>query len=114
MILNEAIERYTSNAEYERTHGNLQGCLEFKQLCKWLKELREYRAAERQKYFAYLDGVADGLNESRNDINTVLDEIRAEIPKLSCGDNQYRQALVKVADVIKCIDKYKAESEDKE
>ena len=34
---------------------------------------------ERQKYFAYLDGVADGLNESRNDVNEVLDKIRAEI-----------------------------------
>lgn len=31
MILDEAIERYKSNAEYERTHGNLQGCLEFRQ-----------------------------------------------------------------------------------
>jgi len=36
MILDEAIERYKSNAEYERTHGNLQGCLEFRQLAEWL------------------------------------------------------------------------------
>ena len=43
MTLDEAIQRYTDNAEYERTHGNLQGCLEFKQLVKWLKELRIYR-----------------------------------------------------------------------
>ena len=42
-ILDEAIKRYTDNAEYERTHGNLQGCLEFKQLVKWLKELRAFR-----------------------------------------------------------------------
>ena len=41
--LDEAIERYTSNAEYERTHGNLQGCLEFRQLAKWLRELKTYR-----------------------------------------------------------------------
>ena len=39
MTLDEAIERYTSNAEYERTHGNLQGYLEFRQLAQWLKEL---------------------------------------------------------------------------
>lgn len=32
MTLDEAIKRYTDNAEYERTHGNLQGCMEFKQL----------------------------------------------------------------------------------
>jgi len=41
MILDEVIERYTRNAEYERTHGNLQGCLEFRQLAEWLKELKE-------------------------------------------------------------------------
>lgn len=43
MTLEEAIERFTSNAEYERTHGNLQGCLEFRQLAEWLKELKLYR-----------------------------------------------------------------------
>jgi len=43
MEIDEAIEMYTSNAEYERTHGNLQGCLEFKQLAEWLKELKMYR-----------------------------------------------------------------------
>lgn len=41
MTLDEVIERYTINAEYERTHGNLQGCLEFRQLVEWLKELKE-------------------------------------------------------------------------
>ncbi len=43
MTLEEAIERYTSNAEYERANGNLQGCLDFKQLAGWLKELKEKR-----------------------------------------------------------------------
>lgn len=43
MTLDEAIKRYTDNAEYERTHGNLQGCLDFKQLAEWLKELKELR-----------------------------------------------------------------------
>lgn len=43
MTIDEAIEKYISNAEYERTHGNLQGCLVFKQLAEWLKELRFYR-----------------------------------------------------------------------
>ena len=41
--LDEAIERFSHNAEYERTHGNLQGCLEFRQLAKWLEELKAYR-----------------------------------------------------------------------
>lgn len=43
MTIDEAIQRYKNNAEYERTHGNLQGCLEFRQLAKWLEELRAYR-----------------------------------------------------------------------
>lgn len=43
MTIDEAIQRYVDNSEYERAHGNLQGCLEFKQLVKWLKELRTYR-----------------------------------------------------------------------
>ena len=43
MTLDEAIKRYGDNAEYERTHGNLQGCLDFRQLAGWLKELKEKR-----------------------------------------------------------------------
>lgn len=42
MTLDEAIGRYKNNAEYERTHGNLQGCLEFRQLGEWLKALKQY------------------------------------------------------------------------
>ena len=40
MTLEEAIKRYTSNAEYERSHGSLQGCLEFRQLAEWLKDYK--------------------------------------------------------------------------
>lgn len=43
MILDEAIKTYTNNAEYERTHGNLQGYTEFRQFAEWLKELKRYR-----------------------------------------------------------------------
>lgn len=46
MTLDEAIKRYVDNAEYERIHGNLQGCLEFRQLVKWLKELKQLREQE--------------------------------------------------------------------
>lgn len=48
--LDEAIERFSQNAEYERTHGNLQGSLEFKQLAKWLRELRAYREMYRKEH----------------------------------------------------------------
>ena len=43
MTIDEAIARYKNNAEYERTHGNLQGCLEFRQLAEWLKELKQIK-----------------------------------------------------------------------
>ena len=41
MTLEEAVKRYTDNAEYERTHGNLQGCIEFKQLAEWLHKYQK-------------------------------------------------------------------------
>lgn len=40
MTLDEAIKRYNNNAEHERTLGNLQGCLEFRQLAEWLKDYK--------------------------------------------------------------------------
>ena len=52
MTLEEAIKRYTDNAEYERTHGNLQGCLDFKQLAEWLKRLKRIE-----------DYIADGKDD---------------------------------------------------
>jgi hypothetical protein len=48
--LDEAIERFSNNAEYERTHVNLHGCLEFRQLAKWLKELKAYREIYRKEH----------------------------------------------------------------
>lgn len=40
-MFDEAIERYKNNAEYERTHGNLQGCIEFRQLAEWLRKYHQ-------------------------------------------------------------------------
>lgn len=48
MTLDESIKRYTNNAEYERMVGNLQGCLDFRQLAEWLSELKQLR--ERTKW----------------------------------------------------------------
>ena len=43
MTLDEAIKRYKSNAEHERTHGSLQGCLEFRQLVEWLEDYKRLK-----------------------------------------------------------------------
>lgn len=91
MTLDEAIKMYTNNAEYERTHGSLQGCLEFRQLAEWLKDYKRLKAQE-----------------------PVLDKIRAEIealPKTYPFINHI-DTYVKEDDVKRIIDKYKAESEE--
>lgn len=41
LTIEEAITRFKHNAEYERTHGDLQGCLEFRQLAEWLEKLQK-------------------------------------------------------------------------
>ena len=43
MTIDEAIKRFSNNAEYERSNGSLQGCLEFRQLAEWLAELKEFK-----------------------------------------------------------------------
>jgi hypothetical protein len=43
ITIDEAIARFKHNAEYQRTHGDLQGCLEFRQLAEWLEELKQLR-----------------------------------------------------------------------
>jgi len=57
MTLDEAIEIYTSNAEYERTHGSLQGCMDFKQLAEWLQELKMYREMIPSASEVFLDEI---------------------------------------------------------
>lgn len=48
MTLDEAIKRFTSHAEYERQNGNLQGCLEFRQLAEWLEDYKKIKKWRKQ------------------------------------------------------------------
>lgn len=91
MTLDETIKRYFDNAEYERTHGNLQGCLEFKQLAKLLKELRAYRKICHKEHV------------------DAFDKVRAEIEKLQTYKMFIGEDTVYVErdDVLAIIDKYK-------
>ena len=70
--IDEAIERYTSNAEYERTHGNLQGCLEFRQLAEWLKDYKRLKEQE--------SNVSENPNKcdliSREAVEEIINDIR--------------------------------------
>lgn len=73
----------------------------------------------RQKMFSYLDGVADGLNESNRDTIDVLDSIMAEIKQyqadcdLSCSDDGNCKTCnnITFGSIYRIIDKYKTESE---
>ena len=78
------------------------------------REQYEYR----KKMFSYLDGVADGLNESSRDIIEVLDKIRAEIDGIEInGQVDIHTSFIRTGDHVKqmaldIIDKYtKGESE---
>ncbi len=65
ITLDEAIRAYTSNAEYERTHDNLQGCLDFRQLTEWLKELKQLREQEPCENCISRQAVLDVLDKSK-------------------------------------------------
>ena len=45
MTLEEQIELFESNAEFERKDGDLQGCLNFRQLAEWLKDYKRLLGA---------------------------------------------------------------------
>lgn len=98
MKLDIAIERYTSNAEYERTHGNLQGFLEFNQLAKWLRDYK--RLLERE---AVLDKIRAEIEQIKSIMNEeIINNNRKDLINFVNGLNQ---SLV-------IVDKYKSESEE--
>lgn len=140
MKLDEAIARYKNNAEYERTHGNLQGCLEFRQLAEWLKDYKRlleqeiiYKSAEsklknpKAKTFDILRFVADNAGLSNfeaiekayhmgvSEQEAVLNKIRAEIQALEYlniedGSDGYDK-YIEQYEVLNIIDKYKSRQE---
>ena len=64
----------------------------------------------------YLDGFADGLNMANNSTNKILDKIYAEMEQIKEAEYQiYGKGSWRFVDkCLDIIDKYKAESEDKE
>lgn len=107
ITIDEAIKRYKSNAEYERTHGNLQGCLEFRQLAEWLKQYQELKA--------------DYETRLKADLRAILVELQLEIDEKAIRKQgidsgfEYDYEFISSEEVIEVIqqkiDKLKAESE---
>ena len=81
MTIDEAITRYNNNAEYERTHGNLQGCLEFRQLVEWLEQLRKQEPCEdaisRQTVIDVLKDTWNMFSDANDAIQESIDTIEA-------------------------------------
>ena len=79
MTIDEAIERFKSNAKYERKHGNLQGCLEFAQLVDWLSKYQQMQSdyenclkAERKKIAEDVAVKMDYMGSCLNEKNIIL------------------------------------------
>ena len=79
MTLDQAIDRYSNNAEYERRNGSLHGCMEFKQLAEWLKDYK--RLLEQQpcedtiSRQAALNSLIDNTHLDGYDLAEALDAI---------------------------------------
>lgn len=73
--IDEAIERYTSNAEYERTHGNLQGCLEFRQLAEWFKDYKRLKEQKPTITSTVIKQMRDATPEEREAIAKYIKSI---------------------------------------
>lgn len=104
MTLDETIERFNHNAEYERTHGNLQGCLEFRQLAEWLGELKKLKkqtepcedCISRQAVLECLDW----YEHDRCEIDIYIREIVEDIKKLPSVQPEQRTGTWKIVDVL--------------
>ena len=69
MTIDETIKRFQSNAEYERTHDNLQGCLEFRQLAEWLRKYQKIEQIMKKRYGRYYIEIVQEIKEVIEDGN---------------------------------------------
>ena len=69
MTIDEQITIFEHNAEYERTHGNLQGCLDFRQLVEWLKD---YQILLGQ--IGLLEDIKAEIKHKANSCNIIIGE----------------------------------------
>ena len=111
MTLEEAIKRYTSNAFYEKSDGNLQGYLEFNQLAEWLKDykrLLEQETVSRESYeHEYFLRKEFEIKIAKLEQEPILDKIRAEIEELKPHSHYTQEMKNKVLEII---DKHRGES----
>lgn len=90
MTLDEAIKRFGDNAEYERTHGSLQGCLEFRQIAEWLGELKKLKEQAEPCKIHLTCTDEEIANSFIEDVGAVKDQLE----KQPCEDLISRQAAI--------------------
>ena len=93
MTLDQAIDRYSNNAEYERRNGSLQGCLDFRQLAEWLKDYKRLLEQQPCERFEWgIDGNVYKITKAKDG---------KEICQQVCRDAVSREAaLEKMADYV--------------
>ena len=134
MTLDETIEMYTSNAEYERQYGNLQGWFNFRQLADWLKDYKRLLEQEPCDIAVSYDSVMqilydyDCINENALMVKAikelphvtqksdVLNKIRAEIEQMRGKDEgkwKIDGTYLNIDYVLEVIDKYGGEQNER-
>lgn len=109
MTIDEAIKMYTSNAEYERTHGSLQGCMDFKQLAEWLKDYK--RLLEQKPCNDMVSrGVFEQVMWERDIAIEQLKELGYELGE-NVNEEQYREAWKRIKDELVTIAEGRTEEE---
>ena len=102
MTIDEQIKILEHNAEHERQEQDLQGCLNFRQLAEWLKELKAYKEelpkeiknakvrqanaletnAKNENYNShlaeYIKGYLCGLSYTEGTIAKIIEEVNAD------------------------------------
>ena len=88
MTLDQAIDRYTNNAEYERIHGSLQGCLDFRQLAEWLKDYKRLLEQQPCDDTVSRQAVLDVINlnwDYRKNCIRAIDDLPSTTPQQKSG-----------------------------
>lgn len=107
MTLEEAIEMYTSNAEYERTHGSLQGCKNFKQFAEWLKELKAYK--EQGEDYISRNAAIVQLSHNKigdDDCDVIIQKDIETIKALAPITPQPKAGYISIDDVMSVFDDF--------
>jgi hypothetical protein len=95
MTIDEQIKILESNSEFERKEGDLQGCLNFRQLAEWLKDYKRLKEQEPCEDAISRQAVLDAIEELKKihfDRGVVLNKVRdrvLELPSVTPQPNKW-------------------------